>query len=411
MTNYIIQPPANTQSSWTTAIRHLLWLLLPFTFSCYEQAPAAPASGERHVPVMSSALSPQNAALVQRYERYFRDEISRTNTVGAGLVIVADGKVALCRGFGRRQYGRSDTVDAHTVFRIGSLSKGFTGILSGMMVQRGAFRWEDPVRAFCPDFRLRDARQASRIRVWHLLSHTTGLPYHAFTNLVEEGYSLKKIMTEYFPKAPISGREGAFFAYQNAAFSVVEEVIEKTTGKTYGQQLQESIFKPLGMSDASSDFASIHQNSNVALPHFSTGAGWRADSISEMYYNTAAAGGINASISDMGQWLLLLLGQRPDLIADTTLNHVFKPVVKTGNERRILPGWIARDEASYAMGWRVLEHKDDIIIYHGGYVNGYKSEIAIDRRRGIGVCALFNAHTELSSRCVPAFFDLWAEKQ
>lgn len=160
------------------AVRMVLWLLLLMSLSCYEQAPAASAVAERHVPEMASALSPENTALIRRYERYFRDEMTRTNTVGAALAIVADGKVALCRGYGLRQYGRSDTIDAHTVFRIGSLSKGFTGILSGMMVERNAFRWDDPVRAYCADFRLRDDRQAkshphSALVVAH---HRTAVP-------------------------------------------------------------------------------------------------------------------------------------------------------------------------------------------------------------------------------------------
>ncbi|HND87473.1 MAG TPA: serine hydrolase domain-containing protein, partial [Saprospiraceae bacterium] len=287
-------------------------------------------------------------------------------------------------------------------------SKGFAGVLAGRLVQEGALRWDDLVQRHYPQFTLRDRKQAARIRLWHLLSHTTGLPYHAYTNLIEEKYSIPRIVQEYFPKAPICGREGEFYSYQNAAFCVAEEVMRGATGRGYGELLREKILIPAGMASASCDFASMQAAANHALPHFFSGYGWRADSISPLYYNAAAAGGVNASIADMGEWLRLLLGYRPEVVADSTLERVFRPVVRTDKERRLFPGWIARDQAFYAMGWRSLvTPQGDTLAYHAGYVNGFKGEIALSRRERLGVCMLFNAHTELSKRCIPEFFEQW----
>ena len=86
---------------------------------------------------------------------------------------------------------------------------------------------------------------------------------------------------------------------------------------------------------------------------------------------------------------------------------MFHPVVKTDKERRIFPRWLPRDAASYALGWRVLDDQGTAILYHGGYVNGFKSEIAFNREEKIGICVLFNAPTELSNACIPAFFEQW----
>jgi beta-lactamase class C len=345
---------------------------------------------------------------VQNYARYFAHSMHESQTPGAALVIVKDSQIVFMRGYGPRFVGSLDSIDAHTVFRIGSLSKGFAGVLTGKMVQNHHFSWEDPVQQHYPDFRMRDKKQAARVRLWHLLSHTSGLPYHAFTHLVEEDYSVPRIVSEYFPKAPVSGKEGVFYAYQNVALCVIEEVMLQKTGKTYAQLLSEEIFKPAGMQNASCDFSTICGERDKTYPHFANGwGGWRADSISPLYYNAAAAGGVNASIADMGQWLKILLGFRPDIVADSTLNRVFTPVVKTDKERRIFPRWLSRDAASYALGWRVLDHAGDTIIYHGGYVNGYKSEIAFNRSDGIGICVLFNSNSALSRECIPAFFQQW----
>jgi beta-lactamase class C len=387
----------------------LLGLLL--TLHCTEVADTAARTPAALTLPTTPQLPDSIRHFIRDYDRYFADAMVRTNTPGAALVIVLDGQVLFQRGYGRRQIDRPDTVDTHTIFRIGSLSKGFAGILTGMMVQEKSLQWDDKVQQHYPDFTLRDKKQAQRVRVSHLLSHTSGLPYHAFTNLIEEGYDIPRIVTQYFPKAPVSGREGVFFAYQNAAFCVVEEVLQRIKGRTYQQLLVEKIFYPAGMNDASVDFASIQSATNKALPHFSTGIGWNVETISPLYYNSAAAGGVNASIDDMGHWLLLLLGEKPDIIADSTLQTVFRPVVKTDKERRIMPHWIGRDKAAYAMGWRVLDTGNDTIIYHGGYVNGFRGEIAFNRRTGLGICALFNAHTELGSQCVQSFFEQWDKKR
>lgn len=373
-------------------------LLLP----CCANAPAQ-SSPQSQVPIPKSPIQ----TFLDDYDRFFSSEMALTQTPGAAVVVVKDGEIVLLRGYGVKIAGSRDSVDANTVFRIGSLSKGFAGVLTGVLVRDSLLDWDEKVQRHFPEFTLRDRQQASRVRLWHLLSHTTGLPYHAYTNLIERGYSIRNIVTDFFPKAPVSGKEGEFFSYQNAAFCGVEEVMRGATGKTYPELLNEKIFRPAGMASASCDFETMRRCPNKALPHFQTGTGWRADSISAAYYNAAAAGGVNASAADMGEWLKVLLGQRPDIAAAATLDRVFRPVVKTDKERRIFPRWLDRSAASYALGWRVLEDGADTIIYHGGYVNGFKCEIAFNRRDGIGVCMLFNAHSDLSRECVPVFFEKW----
>jgi beta-lactamase class C len=387
----------NLQQFRTAVVILTVSLLIPACANAPAQSP---------IPNPQSPPSPLQAFL-DGYDQFFACEMALTNTPGAAVVIVKDGKVVFMRGYGVKVAGACDSVDANTVFRIGSLSKGFAGVLTGMLVQDSLLAWDEKVQKRFPEFTMRDRQQAQQINLKHLLSHTTGLPYHAYTNLIERGFDIRRIVTEYFPKAPVSGKEGQFFSYQNAAFCVIEEVMLGATGKTYQELLAAKIFRPARMSSASCDYETINNAPDKALPHFKTGHGWNCGPISKEYYNSKAAGGVNASIADMGEWLKLLLGHRPDMVADTTLDQVFRPVIKTNKERRIFSGWLDRDAASYALGWRVLQDGDDTIIYHGGYVNGFKGEIAFNRCDDIGICVLFNAYPELSRTCVPAFFEQW----
>ncbi len=400
----------NRFSLFTTAPMLCIVLLAAVLMPTCTQMPAAPASHLSHAfsQHTEAASNPHLQELLAEYDRYFAGQMVATGTPGAAMVVVKDSQVVFERGYGLRAVGTPDSVDANTVFRVGSLSKGFASVLSGILVSQGILSWNEPVQQLVPEFKLRDRAQASRIQLWHLLSHTTGLPYHAYTHLIEQGYDIPTLMKYRFPLVPLVWKEGETYSYQNAVFCVVEEMMKAATGETYQALLNEKIFRPAHMRTASCDYASICSTVDKALPHVLTrGGGWRADNITTHYYNATAAGGVNASATDMGEWLKVLLGYRPDVVSGATLDKVFSPVVKTGRERQIFPQWIARDEASYALGWRVLEHGGDTILYHSGSVNGFRAEIALNRRDGIAICMLFNACTPLGKECVPDFFERW----
>ena len=355
------------------------------------------------------ALSPSLQRLLSDYHRYFEEEMQETGTPGAAIVIVKDGEILLRRGYGVRESGTADSVDINTVFRIGSLSKGFAAVLTGIFQERGWLSWEDPVQQYYPSFSLKDPEQASRIKIWHLLSHTTGMPYHAFDNLSEMGYDLETIVKDHFPTASLYCREGESYRYQNVAFSVIEPVLETVSGKSYPELLDEYIFKPGGLGSASSGLEPMLSSGNVALPHRRGGNGYAPDKVSARYYDLVAAGGVNASISDMGEWLRLLMGARPEIVGEKTLAEIYCPVIGTGTERRIFAGWVERNQAHYGLGWRVLNPGNDTIIYHAGYVNNYHSEIAFSQRDNIGICVLFNANSPMKRACIRKFFELWEE--
>lgn len=385
----------------------MFWIIRPSLLGLAAACLLAACTAQPHqMPPKTAAKPPENphwASLLASYDRFFSDSMAATNTPGAAVVIVRDSQVVFCKGYGLRANGQPDSVDAHTVFRVGSLSKGFASVLTAVLIKEGALQWEDPVVRYYNHFSLCDSEQTQRVKITHLLSHCSGLPYHTFTNMIEGGYDIPTIV-DYFKKVKLCGKEGELYCYQNAAYSVIEEVMRGATGKSYQELLPLKIFQPAGMASASVTYDRLVNNPNKALPHSLTGAGWVDSAISERYYNAAAAGGVNASIADMGQWLLLLNGQKPAILTDAMLDFVFRPRIRTYDERRHFGEWSKPKTAYYALGWRVLTQETDTLVYHGGYVNGFRGEIAIDRKNKVAICVLFNAATELSQRCIPAFF-------
>jgi beta-lactamase class C len=292
----------------------------------------------------------------------------------------------------------------HTVFRVASLSKGFTSVLTGILVEKGLINWDDPVTKYYPDIAFKDSAQTNRIQIRHLLSHTSGLPRHAYTNLIEDGLPLENILSR-LKTVDLISREGSLYAYQNAAFALVEKVLERAASDTFNSLLEQKIFLPAGMQNASVQYTDLHENKNIARPHqYSSQAGdYVPVKLSNKYFNAVSAGGISASASDMAQWLLVMLGNRPDIISQQTLDYIFTPVIDI-NTSRYSRRWRVR-KSSYALGWRVLNLNGRPIIYHSGYVNAYRSEIVIDKKNRIGVCILFNAPHRFTGDILPGFFN------
>ncbi len=343
---------------------------------------------------------------LQSYESLFRTQFNATGCPGAAIAIVKDSTVIFLKGFGIREVGKPDSVNEHTVFRLASLSKGFTGVLTGILVEKGVFNWTDKVISYLPAFTLQDTGQTKRIEIRHLLSHSTGVPRHALTNYIEDNMDLPGIISK-LNKVELDSVEGKKYAYQNAAFSVIEEIIKVKTDKEFKDWMQELIFSKAGMKDVSFSYEEMIKNPNKALPHERNASKeYEAGEIHENYYNVAPAAGINASITDMAGWLNVLLGNRPDIASLQVLDQVFSPFVEMSPDE-YFDEWDGVKNSYYGMGWRILDYGNKKLIHHGGFVNNYRSEIAIDRENKIGICVLFNAPNSYATVVIPTFMNYY----
>lgn len=372
----------------------------------FSEQPSSEDHQEAIIPVLPPRPNPFVQQLLAQYEEEILKLQSKTRTPGVAIAIVSDTTTLYLNAIGLKTAGTSDSLDVHSVFRLASVSKCFAPVLTGLLVEDGLLAWDDPVVKYVPGFALKSKSHTDSLTLRHVLSHTTGLPYHTYTTLVEDGVDLS-FMLEKLRDIDLIGKPGEVYSYQNVAYSVIAEVIRAVTGKSYEQLMYERIFIPLHMRDASISYDSIMANPNVAQPHLLWRKGWKPTTIKNTYYNVAPAGGINASIADMAQWLKALLGTRPEFIDASTLNEIYAPAVRAKSKNRNFRKWIDRADSHYAMGWRVLNFREDTLLYHGGYVRGYRSEIAIDRNNRIGICVLTNGPGKLVDNSVPIFFSMY----
>ncbi len=353
----------------------------------------------------------QQGELEAAIKTYFDKAIASGDIVGAGVSIVRGDSIVLSGGFGKRNSRTNDGVDGQTIFRLGSLSKGFAGILASNLVHEGTLAWEDKVHDYISEFQLGDPGNTDKITLAHILSHTAGAPYHSYTNLVEAGLSLNRIAERFKEVQPISD-PGAVYSYQNALFALSEEMIYKATGQNIIANLENRFFAPLEMCTTTMDHETLINAKNIATPHSKWRSGWKPNKLRNNYYNAIAAGGISASASDMGRWMRFILGHNPEIMSRSDIAAAFEPFVEIKGHSKYYQRWPGHVASYYGFGWRIHKYVDGnsdqekTIWHHGGSVNSYRNEIAVYPEADLGICVLFNSNSRLARTVVPDLYEI-----
>lgn len=386
------------------------WLLL-----CAMSIGPAAASEARHSAVQTTAFYqapgelPQPAPLptiedFSEYKLWLQEQLIEKQIPGAAIAIVSSHGILDTQVWGVRSAQHEHQVDEETVFRIASVSKTFAGTVAAQLVQHNILQWDDPVSDILPHYQIgTDPSLTKQMTLRHVLSHTTGLMPHAFSNMLDAGVAYEAIQQK-FHEIPTVCAPGRCYGYQNVVFSLVADVVETRLQTRYDDFVRENVFAPLGMNGASMSFEEFAADPNASAPHQYGRGAWRVSTANPAYYTVGPAAGVNATIIDMARWAQANLGGFPDVLAPSLLEMQHTPVVETprGN---YFNRWPRVQKAYYGLGWRVMDYAGVRIIHHGGGVRGYRSEIVLIPEYDLGLVVLFNAATPLANDVVPAFLD------
>ena len=342
---------------------------------------------------------------IQRFETIASMLVADGRIPGLAMAIVKDGRILSARGYGVTDARNPQPVDARTVFRLASLSKPFAGTVTGMLVNDGVLRWDSQLTDYVPSFQLAHPGAAQAITVADILSHRLGLPRNSFDRDIEANADYHSL-TRRMANVPLTCAPGDCYAYQNVGFSLIGDVVFATTGQFFSETVARRIFKPLGMHDASYGLEGIQASARWAKPHVRGKGGWVPLTPKPTYYRVAPAAGVNASISDMAQWLLAQTGHRPDVLPAPLLATLHSPLVSTPTEIRGSSWRRTRlSSAGYGLGWRVYDYAGHDVVFHGGAVQGYRGAMALMPGQDFGVVLLWNSESSLPSGLLPTILD------
>lgn len=405
----------------TLALAAGLIICMVFVAGCNAPGPVVAPQSPVTTPPTSSAAGLTNGApsysdaeqkqIIKNFDAYAEKARQDWGVPGMAIAIVKGDNVLLAKGYGVKTAGTSDPVTPETVFQIASTSKAFTSAMVGMEVDRGTLKWDDKVTTYLPDFQMKDPWVTKEFTITDTMAHRSGLPANWGDELMALGYNDSYAIHALRYAEPASSFRSQY-AYQNVVYSIPTVIIEKTTGKSWQENLQTRIFTPLGMTGSSADYESFKNAKDVATPHqYKIGNGTMVsvpvpvDSpMRSMTYLQPGAGGINSNIHDMANWLRFQMGngtfEGKRLISEDSLNYVHSPKTPLSSNMA--------DNLFYSQGWIWQETKYGPIIWHSGAVGGYHNYIAYSPKEKIGIVILTNnVEASLADAMFYQFFSMY----
>jgi CubicO group peptidase (beta-lactamase class C family) len=325
--------------------------------------------------VPSSRAEESASSLEQRLDRLVLDYYPSAADPGAAVLVMVDGKPMLRKGYGMADLEKSVKVTPDMIFRIGSITKQFTAVVVLQLVNQGKISLDDPITKHLPDF---DTRGKS-ITVEHLLSHTSGLPNYTATPDYAEGMArdLKPAeIVAIVAGKPLEFDPGTRFRYSNTNYALLGMLIEKVTGRTYADNLESLIAKPLGLSDTRygrDDFPTPRHAHGYERDSSGQWAPGRPLSMTQPF----AAGAIESTVDDLAKWTQALTdGKALDSKLLDRAWTPFKPI---------------ESPSDYGYGWSIRPESGERWIAHNGGINGFQSAAVWIPEKKVYVAILRNA--------------------
>jgi CubicO group peptidase (beta-lactamase class C family) len=338
-------------------------------------------------------------------EKLAQQTLKSMDLPGIAIAVVHRDQVVYKQGFGVREAGKADAIDADTVFQLASVSKPLSSTVLAAVVGEGKISWDDRVIDHDPGFRMYDPYATRELRLRDLLCHRSGLPDHAGDLLEDLGFDRNEILRRLRYQPPDSSFR-AHYAYTNFGYSEAGFAAAKASGETWEDLAAKALFAPLGMRSTSYRFADYEKAKNRALIHVRVDGKWTAKNTRQPDAQ-APAGGASSTLNDMAQWLRLLLGEGKfdgrQLIADSALAEAHTPqMLLSFDPQRGRVG-------SYGLGWNVIVERGGktLLKHSGGFSLGMRTEVSLLPAEELAIVVLSNAGpTGVPEGLTESFFDL-----
>lgn len=184
-----------------------------------------------------------------------RDAMARDHIAGVTVSVVQNGQVVLKKGYGFASLSPARKVDPDkTLFRVGSISKTFTWIALMKEIEAGRIRQDAPINLYLPErIQVRDQGYRAPVRVINLMDHSPGFEDRALGHLFERNFNRVRPLAEYLrQERPRRVRApGEASGYSNYGAALAGEAVSYVSGKPFEQLIEDSIFRPAGMTSTS----------------------------------------------------------------------------------------------------------------------------------------------------------------
>lgn len=322
-----------------------------------------------------------------KYHAYLND----IPAVSFGLVY--RDKLLFANGYGSLKRSKKMTINERTSYRIASISKTFTAVGILQLVEQGKLRLDDRVSAYLPWFASINDTNVEKVTIRQLLTHTSGIARDGDTDhWVSGAFPDLPHIKKYISTLRLIYEPNEKWKYSNLGYAILGEVIQSVSQVPYDEYIQVNIFDRLGMRDSSTDFDPNTENLvkgyGRRVPNETRGIfpGIKAEAM-------RPATGFSSNVADLSKFLTCLWRGNASLLTEASKREL----------ERI--EWLREDsEVNQSIGFQMWRMDHHTIYSHTGVFQGYKSGIAFDPEREIGVIFLTNVIDLLPLFYIKSFF-------
>ncbi|MFK7961678.1 MAG: serine hydrolase domain-containing protein [Phycisphaerales bacterium] len=361
----------------------------------------------------AAAITDLDARLAEIVDR-LTEAMKETHVPGAGLAIVVDGRPVLTTGLGVRNLTDGDSVDADTVFAIGSHTKSMTGLIAASLAHEGQLPLATRVADRLPEFRFHDEAANEQATMEDLLCHRSGVMR---TDLLwYGGYADWDDIREAFARAEPVDDFRTGFNYQNVCFLAAGQMIQEVTRVAWADQLQTRVLRPLKLTDTGVATDMLRESAGnrhpatgykrhridpwhprdadeqpilpwmdpdeIVLDSSDAEGWWQRTTIRDLAA-IAPAGAVNSTATDMAEWIACLV--RGGVAEDGTRVFAAEALDDMWTERNSMgPGM------GYGLGWMIRESRGRRMVEHGGNIDGFSAAAGLLPDDGIGWAIMAN---------------------
>jgi len=290
---------------------------------------------------------------------------------GMTVAVAKKGTMLYVQGYGVSDLTTQQATPPGVIFEIGSVTKQFTAALIMKLQEQGTLHVDDSLTAYLPEYNFPAA-----ITLRMMLTHTSGLA--DFTNFpqlgdwVRQGVSEATVLTA-VSQAPLQFPPGTQYSYSNSNFFALGTIVEKLTGQSYAADLDQYIFKPLGLNNTSYALPPAGQS---ATGYTNNGSGL----VPAILWDRSAAfaaGALSSNVYDLIAWDYALINGK-------VVSPASFKAMTTSNGFRIPGG------GSYGFGLALATINNRPVIWHNGQIGGFTAETAVFLDSGFAVVVLTN---------------------
>ena len=322
-----------------------------------------------------------------------QDAMKAWNVPGASVAIIRGNEVLYVKGYGVKDIKTQQPVTPDTIFAIGSTSKAFTTTAMAMLVDEGKMNWDDPVRKHIPWFRLSDPAANENVTMRDIVCHRTGLSRNDLLWYASPWNREEIIRKVGFVKLTQPYR--AVYQYQNIMFLTAGFAVGEITKSSWEDFVQRRIFDPLGMKTANFSAPIAEKAADHATPHRKN----KDNQIETMPWrnidNVGPAGSINASARDLSNWVRMQLGkgmfEGKRLVSEKNLVETHSPQMVIQMNELARAHNPETNLMSYGLAWTVQDYRGQLLVSHGGAIDGFRARVALLPKQNLGFVLLINS--------------------